>query len=268
MMMNPWIQCLKPNPSAKLRLFCFPFAGSGASMYRDWGQVLPNFVEVCAVKLPGREGRLQESPYYQLPRLIEQLSLALRSWLDLPFAIFGHSLGALLGFEFARWIQHNQRVEPIHLFVSGCRAPQKPNPHPSLHRLPDREFLDRVCQQYRGIPTVVLREPELLDVVLPALRADFVLVDTYKYRPTSPFHCRISSYGGTNDSTVSETDLEAWREQTLGTFNSEMFTGSHLFIQDGAKGKLLETVSLELANTLYGSTPVPTLSRMEHRALR
>jgi medium-chain acyl-[acyl-carrier-protein] hydrolase len=127
---DAWVLCPKPNPQARLRLFCFPYAGGGASRFRLWPDFLPPEVEVCAIQYPGREARLGESPFTQLSPLVQTLASALRLYLNLPFVFFGHSLGALACFELARQLRRQGQPEPLHLFVSGRRAPQVPNPDP------------------------------------------------------------------------------------------------------------------------------------------
>src|SRR5579883_2155511 len=141
---SPWRVCFKPNPQARLRLFCFPYAGGAASIYRLWPQLLPETIEVHAIQLPGREGRLLEPTYVRLAPIIDEVTQAIAPLLDRPFALFGHSLGALLAFELARQLRRLQRPQPIHFFASARRAPQFADPDPPIHRLPDAEFLEEV----------------------------------------------------------------------------------------------------------------------------
>ena len=106
---DPWIRCAKPNPAARLRLFCLPYAGGGASLFRDWGQALPDSVEVCAIQLPGREDRIAETPFRQVEDLLPVLLEKLRPYLDRPIAFFGHSMGAFLSYELARALTEEHR---------------------------------------------------------------------------------------------------------------------------------------------------------------
>src|SRR5262249_13687929 len=119
-----WLACARPRPQADIRLFCFPYAGGGASVFRGWADGLPASVEVCPVQLPGRGTRFREPAFTRLPPLIEALAESLRPHLDRPFAFFGHSLGALVAFELARYLHQHQGREPVRLFVSGCGGPQ------------------------------------------------------------------------------------------------------------------------------------------------
>src|SRR4051812_31370410 len=130
---TPWLVIPKRNPAARLRLFCFSYAGGGTTIFRTWPHRLPNDVELCAVLLPGRESRLRETPFTSMPPLVEALSHALEPYLTMPFAFWGHSLGALIGFELARARRRQRLSGPVHLFISGVGAPQIPDLTPQLH---------------------------------------------------------------------------------------------------------------------------------------
>ena len=158
---NRWVSCFKPNPQAKLRLFCFHYAGGGASVFRTWSDSLPESVEVCAIELPGRGMRLRESPFTQLEPLVQHLASTLLPYLDKPFAFFGHSMGGLVSFELTRLLRTEYGVSPVHLFVSGHRAPQVPDPDPPIHTLPESEFLQEL-RRFNGTPEAVLKNAELM----------------------------------------------------------------------------------------------------------
>jgi medium-chain acyl-[acyl-carrier-protein] hydrolase len=226
---DSWIACRKPNSQARLRLFCFPYAGSGASIFRTWTDGLSVDVEVCPIQYPGRGTRLTEIPFTQISPLIEALAQSLEPLLDRPFAFFGHSLGALLGFELARQIRRKSGVQPVHLFVSADRAPQLPLRNRAIHALPEGEFLVEL-RRLNGIPGKVLEEVELMQIMLPILRADFAVYETYVYTTEPPLDCPISAFGGLQDHRVSRGDLEAWRGQTSASFSVRMFPGDHFFL--------------------------------------
>lgn len=226
---DPWISCRKPGPQTRLRLFCFPYAGAGAMIFRTWSNGLPADVEVCPVQLPGRGTRLMERPFTQLSPLIEALAQALAPLLDQPFAFFGHSLGALISFELARRIRQ-YRLHPVHLFVSGARAPQLPHRAPPLHTLPDKEFMLEL-RRLNGTPAELLDHKELMEIMLPLLRADFALYETYVYSTEPPLDCPITAFGGLQDHKVSNSDLEAWCAQTSASFSMSMFPGDHFFLK-------------------------------------
>ena len=239
-----WIACRKPNPQARLRLFCFPYAGTGASIFRTWSDDLPADVEVCPIQFPGRGTRLMETPFTQLSPLIEALAQALGPLLDKPFAFFGHSLGALVGFELTRQLRRQSGVQPVRLFVSADRAPQIPHRDRPIHALPEGEFLHEL-RRLNGIPGKVLEDEELRQIMLPVLRADLAVYETYVYSTEPPLNCPISTFGGLQDHRVSRGDLEAWRDQTSGSFSLRMFPGDHFFLNT-AQPLILQVLSQEL----------------------
>jgi len=225
---DSWIACRKPNTQARLRLFCFAYAGTGASIFRTWQDGLPADVEVCPVEFPGRGTRLMETPFTQLAPLVQGLAKALVPLLDKPFAFFGHSLGALVGFELARQLRRQSGLQPVRLFVSAHRAPQFPLRDRLIHALPEVEFLFELrCMN--GIPGKVLEEEELMQIMLPVLRADLGMYETYVYSAEPPLNCHISAFGGLQDCRVSRGHLEGWRDQTSASFSLQMFPGDHFF---------------------------------------
>ncbi len=230
---------------AWLRLFCFPYGGVGPSIFRAWPRDLGPGVELYAVQLPGRESRFREPLFTRLANLVHPVADALRPYLDVPFALFGHSMGALIAFEVARELRRRQAGAAVHFFASARRAPQRPEPFPPIHEWPDSAFVDEVRRRFDGIPDAVMKEPELLGLLLPALRADFAMLETYVYVDEDPLECPISVFGGLEDRTTSHADLAAWREQTRGGFTLEMFPGNHFFLQN-AQGPLISAVSRTL----------------------
>jgi medium-chain acyl-[acyl-carrier-protein] hydrolase len=241
---NPWIALPKPNPRAHLRLFCFSYAGGGASVFYPWSQALPPSVELCPVQLPGRENRLNEPPYRGLRPLLHALAPSLQPYLDVPFAFFGHSLGALVGFELARRFRRQHLPTPVHLFVSGREAPQIRDLDPPIHALPEAAFIEKL-RRYDGTPVALLENPDIMAVFLPTLRADFALSETYVYDDEAPLACPISAFGGLQDAEVSQADLTAWRHQTGGRFALRLFLGGHFFLRE-QQPALLQAVFQDL----------------------
>jgi medium-chain acyl-[acyl-carrier-protein] hydrolase len=186
-----------------------------------------------------------EPPFTQLEPLIQELTRVLLPYLDKPFAFFGHSMGTLVSFELARILRKEYDLSPVHLFVSGRRAPQVPDPDPPIHTLPEREFLDEL-RRYNGTPESVLENPELMQLFLPTLRADFAVLETYVYTPEPLLDCPITAFGGLEDWKASCDDLEAWREQTTADFSLQMFPGDHFFVHS-VQPLLLQSLS----KTLY-----------------
>ena len=227
--LDSWIAFRKPNPQARLRLFCLPYAGSGASIYRTWSDSLPADVEVCPVQFPGRGTRLMEAPFTHLSPLVESLAHALGPLLDKPFAFFGHSMGALVAFELARLLRRQSGVLPVCLFVSADRAPQIPARYRPIHALPEREFLTELLDM-NGTPQKVAEDSEFMRLMIPVLRADFAVYQTYLYKTEAPLNCRISCFGGVQDRRVDRSDLEGWRDQTAASFSLQIFPGDHFFL--------------------------------------
>ncbi|MGE3267186.1 MAG: thioesterase II family protein [Chloroflexota bacterium] len=236
----------------RLRIFCLPHAGTGASHFRAWQRLMPDDVTVYGVQLPGRESRLREPPHRRLVELVGVLAEVIRPHLDVPFALFGHSMGSWISFELTRELRRRFGAEPVHLFLSGRRAPQLPGPHSTIHHLPDAAFIYALTDRYSGIPDAFLREPELLQIFLPTLRADLAMVETYRYAEDAVLECPVSVFGGLDDISVSRAELAAWRDQTRGPFRLQMFPGNHFFVQT-AREALARTV----AASLPAAVPTP-----------
>ena len=242
---NSWVKCPKPKPQANLRLFCFPYAGGSTLGFHTWPDSLPPTVEVCLVELPGRGTRLMESPFTRMSLLVQGIAQALFPYLDKPFAFFGHSMGGLVSFELARLLSSEYGCSPVHLFVSGRRAPQIPElERATIYTLPEPEFLEELCR-LNGTPKAVLENTELMQLLLPALRADFAVVETYVYTPKPTLDCPITAFGGLQDCEVSYDYLEAWREQTNASFSLQMLPGDHFFVYS-AQPLLLQALSRKL----------------------
>ena len=237
---NPWIICHKPNPSAHVRLFCFAYAGGGASVYRAWADKLPSHIEVCAIQLPGRERRLREAPFTRLVPLVKTLAEVMRPYLNMPFVFFGHSLGSLISFELIRELRRQQAPTPLHFFASGRRAPQMPQRTTVMHDLPEDRFIEEL-RDYNGTPEAVLQHQELMELFLPILRADFAVNETYVYTPQTPLDCPLTAFGGWQDATVKHYEVAAWQEQTRAQFKLHMLPGGHFFLQS-AQHQLFEVL--------------------------
>lgn len=230
-MANPWIVRWKPEPSARLRLFCFPYAGGGASAYRSWTSLLPAGIELCAVQLPGHESFHDQPAFTSMDALVERLTGELLPYLDCPFIVFGHSMGALIAFEWLRHLRGRGDFKPVSLVVSGHPAPQLPDPMPPIHGMPDALFLQELQERYEGLPPEILSSRELIAFMLPTLRADFELVENYAYRRGEPLECPVSIFSGLEDAGVTHDQLAAWRTQTRGEFRFRYFGGGHFYLR-------------------------------------
>lgn len=199
-------------------------------MFHSWSSLLPEF-ELGLVHLPGRDKRLREPLHTELLPLVDELVQDMVQHLDRPFAFYGHSMGALLAFEAARQLRRIGAQQPVHLFLSSRRPPHKPDPHADLYRLPHQEFLAATERLYGALPEIVRQDPELFQLFLSILRADFTMLGTYHYQNELPLDSSISMFGGAHDPSVSEDELNGWGEQTTARFDCEMFSGDHFFIQ-------------------------------------
>jgi medium-chain acyl-[acyl-carrier-protein] hydrolase len=240
-----WLNFPKPNPNAALRLFCFPYAGGAALLFRPWPNHISANVEICAVELPGRGARLRETPLTRMDELVPLLAAALKPFLNKPFAIFGYSLGAIIGFELARLFR-DAGAQPEHLFVAGRRAPQIRSDRSQRYNLPEAEFIDEL-RRLNGTPREVLEHPELIQMMLPLLRADFGLDETYECRAEAPLEVPISAYGGLADTDVTRGQLESWAARTTAGFQLKMFPGDHFFLHTSLS-ELITAINRQLAS--------------------
>jgi medium-chain acyl-[acyl-carrier-protein] hydrolase len=218
------------GPEAQLRLFCLPFAGGGAAPYRLWSRHLPPAIECCPILLPGREERLAEPPVRRLGTMLDAVLDAIAAHLDdMPYAVFGHSFGAVAGFELVRLIRRRGLPMPCHLFVSGRRATFLPGSGTTLHDKPDAALIERM-RVLGGTPQAVLDSPELMALLLPAMRADFEMLETHRHAPEAPLPLPLTALGGTDDPGVPEPELAAWRSEAGAGFDMRLFPGGHFFL--------------------------------------
>lgn len=239
-----WFSGLGDIQPDRTTLFCFPYAGGGTMVYRAWRHALPD-TAVIAVRLPGRESRLGEPPIGSMPVLVEALGAEILPHLRMPFAFFGHSMGAIVAFELIRWLRTEGHALPKALHVSAARAPQyrlhhKPGPEPD-----EQTFLNEL-RRLEGMPREVLDNPELMRIALPALRADAALYRQYVYEPEESLSLPIHAYGGASDPNIQREHLEKWGEQTVSEFTIRRFEGGHFYIHT-AESLFLESLRSKLA---------------------
>ncbi|MEL6552537.1 MAG: alpha/beta fold hydrolase [Cyanobacteria bacterium J06621_11] len=244
--MNNWLICLKQQPNPKLRLFCFAYAGGSAWSFRPWAKQVPESIEVCAIELPGRGKRLIEPALTDLEAIIQAVGPQMLPLSDVPFAFFGHSMGALIAFELSRWLRRSAQLSPLHFWASAARAPHLPIAPPQMHKLPKKQFIDRL-KHYGGTPLSVLNNAELMELMLPTLKADFTLLETYHYQPQDPFDFPITGLWGTQDEVVSKAELAAWQVH-VSDFQLAAIAGDHFFIQQQG---FIQTLLPQLAELTY-----------------
>jgi surfactin synthase thioesterase subunit len=242
---EPWWIRYSHRTAPKVRLFCFPFAGGGAGVFGGWSALLPESVEVVSLQLPGRETRMREPPLRSMPEILTQIVPRIAERHDLPFAFFGYSLGALIAFETARALRRVGALLPCRFFVAASLAPHVERADkPMIHRLPDERFYEGL-RRYQGIPESLLSNAEFMSLLIPMLRADFEVLETYHYVPESPLDVSMSAFGGLSDPEIKPDDVVAWNEQTSAGFSVQFFPGDHLFLRTAAK-PLLAVVAREL----------------------
>jgi len=243
---NRWLVGGRGDNTAAVRLFTFPYAGGGASAFRQWNRLLPPDIDAYAVQLPGRETRFTEPRLTQFSAAVEAIADALRPSLDRPFAFFGHSMGGSLAFETARYLRRLNAPIPLHLFVSGRSAPQVQEERREDSKLPDAEFIQAV-QKYGGIPKEVLQHTELLELMLPILRADFGLIESYHYVEEAALDIPITAFGGLEDVETPQENLAPWKVHTVQAFRLMMFQGGHFYLHT-AQNQLMSEIARDLTH--------------------
>lgn len=234
----------RPGPPRPFRLYCFPYAGGNASAFMGWQDALPGHVEVCGVQLPGRGARFGEAPFRDLVTLADALAPVIQRSIDRPFALLGHSLGALVAFEVARRLAASGAPRPRHLHVSGSHAPRFRDPSRDYHRLADDKLVE-VLRDYNGTPREVLADRELVAMLLPSIRADFELAETYRYQPPANLEIPVTAFAGREETRSSLDQVSGWAQETTGAFEQVWFEGGHFFIHEQR-----QQVLAQLASTL------------------
>jgi len=212
-----------------MRLICFPYAGGSRTLYRSLSRLLPG-IEICAVELPGRGTRIGEAPIDRMDRLIELLMYELHTEMSSRFAMFGHSMGAAIAFELAARLRGKERENLAHLFLSACGAPGTPRHDEEVSGLDDDAFRARL-RQLGGTPNEVINNDELMEVIMPMLRADFTLIETYRRTPTlRTVGCDITAFAGSDDAGIPVASVGGWIERTSGRLEMHVISGSHFFL--------------------------------------
>jgi len=251
---SSWL-LIPPNAStADLRLFCFPYAGGGTWIFREWLKEMGDEIAVHPVKLPGRADRMGETAATDLHKLADTLAQQIQSVLRPPYALFGCSMGAFLAYECAHRLIRNGAPPPQRLIVAAAPAPSKLKIEEPLHRLPDARFLAALQAKYNN-PMMALLNDEILPLVLPALRADMTMYETYQPRPdTPPLPCPITAIGGIQDS-IPEANIRAWQQHAAGPCTTKMLPGGHFLIHE-QEAAIIELVRTGLAQDAPTGMPV------------
>ena len=225
--------CPRADPAAPLRMWCLPFAGGGAAAWHPWAQPLAGLAEVVAFRPPGRENRVSEPAFVRLHDIIPPLVDQIAPFANEDYALCGHSLGGLVAFELARALRARGLGLPRALVVCGVRAPHFPADEPWLHPLPRARFIAEVEQRYGAIPPEIRDCPDVMDLLLPVLRADLEIYETYRYAPGQPLPVPLLALGGELDRNVPRPALLAWSGYTTERFKSGWIRrGGHFFPQE------------------------------------
>ncbi|MDQ0175270.1 thioesterase II family protein [Bacillus chungangensis] len=217
---------------SKIKLFCIPYAGGSAVVYSKWKKLINPLIELKEIELPGRGYKMKEPLLDNMPEMVENIFKEMKNEIKPPYALFGHSMGALITYELYKKLKKAGYPAPVHMFISGKKSPQVAIKDLKLYHLPEDEFIDHILK-YNGTNESVFKNKELASLFIPILRADFKIVETYKFDHTDDrLDCDISVFGGTEDRTVDWDDLLQWQEVAKKKCNFYSFKGGHFFINE------------------------------------
>ena len=236
-------------------LYCFTYAGGSCSLYAPWARALTPAITVLGVEMPGHGARFQEPPLDAVAAMAEEAANAIEAAAShAPYAFYGHSLGALVAFETARLLQRREHPRSLrHLFVGAARAPHLPPIMPQIGHLETAAFLDAVQHRYGGLPAVLFDEPELLEIVLPVLRADFSAYERYQFEGLSALDCPVTAFHGAEDAIVRTSAVSEWSRVTRGDFRIEELPGDHFFL-NACRDTLLQTITASFNRSAASDT--------------
>jgi len=250
--LEKWIIVRKPRPNAKMRLFCLPYMAGGASSFLGWADLLPDTVEVCAIQYPGREERTDEEPFNEVNELVKEMAKVMLPLLDKPFAFYGHSIGAGIGYKLAHYLQKEHNKKPEMFFAAGWIAPHLRSPFKIIEKLTEDEIMsdagwEQLIQHMRNleISENILQNKKLMNEMMPSIRADILIGKRYQYVEKEPLHCPITAFAGEKDSVFTLEQVRGWKEHTDKGFDFIVISGGHLFLRED-KETLLKNISEKL----------------------
>ncbi|MGX1885242.1 thioesterase II family protein [Streptomyces sp. NPDC055287] len=248
---SAWIHRYDPAPDAPTRLVCFPHAGGSASFYLPVARAMSPDTDVLSIQYPGRQDRRHESCAASVDELARGVADALAPWLDRPVTLFGHSMGAMVAFEVARLLE-SAGTQPLGLIASGRRAPSRTRPRQDpVHLRDDQGLMDEI-RRLSGTDDRLLADEELLRMILPAIRGDYRVVESYEYRPGPPLNCPVLSLMGDADPQVTEEEAGSWSEHTTGRFTKTVFPGGHFYLNSQG-ADVIRTISDHIRTTRTGA---------------
>jgi surfactin synthase thioesterase subunit len=226
-----WFNPPRQSQAARINLLCFHHAGGAASFYKKWPAALSPLVQVLPVQMPGRETRYGEAFATSIGEMVDELLQHQHAFTDQPYAIFGHSLGALFGFELGRRLARQGGPAPRFFVSSGHGAPRAQPAEEQLHVLPDRRFVDRMREKYGGISDEVMASSELLEFLLPRFRADIRVAEQHVSHDDAPVRFPVVALHGRGDKSVALADVQGWQGKTAAKVSIHEFDGDHFFIE-------------------------------------
>jgi medium-chain acyl-[acyl-carrier-protein] hydrolase len=238
-----------PRPQARHRLVCLPFPGGAASGFLPWVDLLPADVELSAVQLAGREDRFGEQPRNTVAEIVAEIVHSFEHDAGPPLAFFGHSGGALLAYEVVRALRASGHRQPVRLFVSAEPPPDAPRTEAQLHQLNDKEFSARIRSRGGTAPEILANE-ELMELILPTLRADFTWYETYEWTPSDPLDCPVTAFASPTDPIVDLPEVRGWSAHTTGDFEFCEIVGGHYFVLDAMPelvARIVDTLQVSAA---------------------
>ena len=253
---SPWLIRYKRNPDASVRLFCLHCAGGSASEFRNWPTHLPARIDLVAVQLPGREGRVKEAFSASMDDLIGGIVAAVTPLLDKPYVVFGHSFGALGGFEVIRELRRRGAKQPLLFVPAGRQAPHLKDRKPPIASLPEAQFIEELRKEYGNHIGHILESAELRDAFIPQIHADFALSEAYRCRAEQPLDCPILALAGVDEDDLETHELNAWSAQTTRSFHTRRFPGDHFFIRE-SQALVIEAIRQQIAS-VRREQPLPS----------
>lgn len=240
---NKWLVKAQGSTDPDYRVFCFPYAGGSAAVFKNWQKKLGEKVEVISIQLPGRATRLDEPVISSMNPIIEELINAVSHYIDRPYIFFGHSLGSRIAFELVlKFFEQHVRL-PDHFIVSASRGPNLPIGIGNIHELSDDEFTTEIGK-LNGTPNIILENKELMKILLPSLKGDFRLAYEYIYKGEIRLKIPISIFTGRQDTAITKKDLKEWNRFFKGQSEITFFEGGHFFLNEEQDSVLKKVQSI------------------------
>jgi len=225
---TPWISCYEARENAKIRLICIPHGGGGSHVYKEWAEKLPDFIEVYALNFPGRGSRREENAICNMFELRDKIANVISQISDKPYVMFGHSVGALVAYEVAKEIEKQGIMPPLRLILSAHKAPEDSKEDEPMYTLSDEDLMSKILE-LGLLPQNVLENKELLDFILPPLRADFEISETYEYEKSDALNIPITATFGKTDPLLNEQDIQKWEKYTNSEYKIKEYDGDHFY---------------------------------------